>query len=141
MSVPAAAPRALLAAAALALAACGACGGRGAAPERRYAVRAEVLKLPDAGAAGAAREIVLRHEAIDAFQDQAGKVVGMDAMVMRFGLGPAVSLEGVRVGDKVEAVIAVAWAPPALRVDSVRRLPDDTALSFGRARPPAAPAR
>ncbi len=102
---------------------------------RRYTVRAEVVRLPDA--TGGAREVALRHEAIDEFADATGKVVGMGSMVMPFELAPGVVLDGVGVGDKVEARLAVGWSPPTLRVEQLRKLPADTALEFRAARPPA----
>ncbi len=102
---------------------------------RRYTVRAEVVRLPEA--AGGTREVALRHEAIDDFADAGGKVVGMGSMVMPFELAPGVALDGVGVGDKVEARFAVGWSPPLLRVEQLRKLPADTALEFRAARPPA----
>lgn len=98
---------------------------------RRYTVRGEVVKLP---APGAARAMAVRHEAIDDFVDASGATVGMNAMVMTFEVAPAVSLDGVAVGDKVEVRLAVGWSPPVLRVDALRRLPPDTALEFRKAR-------
>ena len=102
---------------------------------RRYTVRAEVVRLPEAAARN--REVALRHEAIDDFADASGKVVGMGSMVMPFEVGPAVALDGVAVGDKVEARFAVGWSPPVLRIEQLRKLPADTALEFRAARPPA----
>ncbi len=102
---------------------------------RRYTIRAEVVRLPEAAAGK--REVALRHEAIDDFADAAGKVVGMGSMVMPFEVAPPVALDGVGVGDKVEARFAVGWSPPVLRVEQLRKLPADTALEFRAARPPA----
>ena len=102
----------------------------------RYTVRAEIVRLPDPAAPR--REVALRHEAIDDFADASGKVVGMGAMVMPFELAPGVSLDGVGVGEKVEARFAVGWSPPVLRVEELRKLPASTALEFRAARPPAA---
>lgn len=117
------------------LVACGS-GGKSAAPAtgaRRYTVRAEVVELPDPRAT--ARQLELRHEPIDDFEDASGKAVGMDSMVMPFALAPGVPLDGVSIGDPVEVVIAVTWAPPSLRVEQLRELPEGTALAFRKARP------
>lgn len=139
--------RRVLAAAALSLAALALAGCRdagrspGATGEaadglRRYTVRAEIVRVPDAAAGK--REVSLRHEAIDDFADANGKVVGMGSMVMPFELAPAVSVDGLGVGDKVEARFAVGWSPPVLRVEQLRKLPAGTALEFRAARPPGA---
>jgi Cu/Ag efflux protein CusF len=118
-------------------------GGGGARDEkssgvRRYTVRGEVVRLPEASSTGA-RQVGLRHEAIDDFVNQAGKTVGMGSMVMSFDAAPGVSLEDVRVGDKVEIQLAVGWSPPALRIEQLRKLPADTALEFREARPKPTP--
>lgn len=135
----------VLAAALLSLLALAGCrdSGRAVGPSgdaadglRRYTVRAELVRLPDPAAAR--REVSLRHEAIDDFADAGGKVVGMGSMVMPFELAPGVSLEGLGVGEKVEARFAVGWSPPVLRVEQLRKLPAGTALEFRAARPPAA---
>jgi len=107
-------------------------GGRPAAAPaaHRYTVRAEVLRLPAPG--DPRPEILLRHEAIDDFTDAEGRVVGMASMVMPFAVGPAVSLAGVSVGDKVEVRLLVNWAEPAFRVEGVARLPEGTELRLGR---------
>lgn len=104
---------------------------------RRYTVRGEVVRLTEAPTG--ARQVGLRHEAIDDFVNQAGETVGMGSMVMSFEAAPGVSLEDVRVGDKVEIQLAVGWSPPALRIEQLRKLPADTALEFREARPKATP--
>jgi Cu/Ag efflux protein CusF len=113
-----------------ALPACRGNSGSSPAPSdvRRYTIRAEVAGI--SGAAGAPT-LSLRHEAIPDFADQSGKVVGMSSMVMPFAVAPDVRLEDVRTGDKVEARIAVGWSPPTMRVEQLRKLPADTALTFG----------
>jgi hypothetical protein len=106
----------------------------GAPPDaRRYTVRGEIVRPPEPS--GPARQVAIRHEAIDDFVNEAGVVVGMDSMVMQFDVAPAVALDDVRVGDKVEVRLAVAWSPPVLRVEQLRKLPADTALRFGKALP------
>lgn len=117
----------------------GTTAGSAAAPgPRRYTVRAEVVKLPEAGGP---RQVSLRHEAIDDFANAEGAVVGMNAMVMPFDLAPELSLDGVAVGDKVEVTFAVDWSRPSMQVERLARLPPDTALTFGKARAAGAAAR
>jgi hypothetical protein len=98
---------------------------------RRYTVRGEVVRLPEHGVP--LRELVLRHEAIPDFMGQDGRVVGMESMVMPLEVAPALPLDGVRPGDKVEVVLKVDWARPSYRVEQVRLLPASTVLDLGRA--------
>lgn len=99
----------------------------------RYTVRGEIVRVPAPGAP--ARELLLRHEAIPDFVSASGQVVGMDAMVMPFAVAPDVSLDGIRPGDKIEAVLAVDWSRPSTRIERLQKLPPDTALRFEQARP------
>ncbi len=101
---------------------------------RRYSVRGEVVQLPPPVAG--TRKVSIRHQAIDDFVNQSGATVGMAAMMMQFDVAPGVTLDDVRVGDKVEFQLAVGWSPPLLRIDALRKLPQDTALEFRPARPP-----
>ena len=101
---------------------------------RRYSVRGEVVQLPPPAAG--TRKVSIRHQAIDDFVNQSGATVGMAAMMMQFDVAPQVALDDVRVGDKVEFQLAVGWSPPLLRIDALRKLPQDTALEFRPARPP-----
>lgn len=94
-----------------------------------YVVRGEIARLP----ARPGDELSVRHEAIPGFKDRTGATVGMDAMVMGFGVGPGLSLGGLEVGDKVQVTFAVDWARPSLTVEKLERLPADTLLQFGRA--------
>jgi Cu/Ag efflux protein CusF len=110
-----------------------AAGGASNELHHRYSVRGEIVSLPGAGA----RQLSLRHEAIDDFADAGGKVVGMGSMVMPFDLAPGVALDGLQAGDKVEARIAVGWSPSLLQVEQLRKLPADTPLEFRAARPPS----
>jgi hypothetical protein len=118
---------------------------RGGAPAgggelRRYTVRGEIVQLPSADRPGS--EMMVRHEAIDDFVDRSGQVVGMDSMVMPFRVEPAVSLQGLAVGDPIALRFAMDWEKPSLRVEKVERLPSGTALRFGPARrPPSQPPR
>jgi hypothetical protein len=54
---------------------------------------------------------------------------------MPFDLAPGVPLDDLRVGDKVEARIAVGWSPPLLQVEQLRKLPPGTPLEYRAARP------
>jgi hypothetical protein len=98
---------------------------------RVYTVRGEVVAPPSPVAAGT--EVLVRHEAIVDFADAAGKVVGMDAMVMPFDVASTVAPKDLAVGDKVEIRFSMDWKGPRLRVDRVERLPPGTALRFGPA--------
>ena len=140
-------PAALLALALAALAPGCRGGGNGAGGEaggadasastRRYTVRGELVRIEDAR--GGVREISVRHEAIDDFADASGKVVGMASMVMPFEVPGTIPLDDVGVGDKIELRFAMTWSPPSMRVEALRKLPAETALRFGEARPPPAP--
>jgi hypothetical protein len=110
----------------------GGCREPGRVEVRRYSVRAEIVQLPDPRSR--IPELTVRHEAIAGFVDASGAAVGMDAMVMSFGIGASVSLAGLAVGDKVEVLIAVDWSRPAFGIERLRKLPEDTPLHFGAAR-------
>jgi Cu/Ag efflux protein CusF len=101
---------------------------------RRYTVRGEIVRLP-AAPSGSARQVAIRHEPLHDFVNEAGAVVGMNSMVMQFEVAPEVALDDVRLGDKVEVRLAIAWSPPLLRIEQLRKLPADTVLVFGEARP------
>ena len=113
-----------------------ACRGDSGAPApasdaRRYTVRAEVVGV---SSAAGKPQLSLRHEAIPDIANASGKVVGMSSMVMPFDVGPGVRVDDLLPGEKVEARIAVGWSPPAMRVEQLRKLPADTALTFGAPR-------
>ena len=99
-----------------------------AVPPAEYTARGIVEDLP---AAGSGDTIFIQHEAIPTFVHRDGKGRGMDAMTMPFGVAPDLDLAGIAKGDKVEFTIGVDWARhPAARVESVRKLPADTALEL-----------
>ncbi len=98
---------------------------------RRYTLRAEIVRLPDRPGG----DLMLRHEAVDDFTDARGVVVGMDSMVMPFPVAHQVSLKGFAPGDKIEAVMVMDWGRNSFMLDRVRKLPRDTVLHFGKARP------
>jgi Cu/Ag efflux protein CusF len=87
-----------------------------AAAPASYEVRGEVVRLPPAGG----RDLVVKHEAIPGFVDEAGKVVGMDAMTMPFTLAEGVSIEGIAPGDVVNFTLEVDWSSNSDPVRIVR---------------------
>jgi Cu/Ag efflux protein CusF len=94
-------------AAALLLLLAAACGSdKPAAPPERYEVKGEIMRLPSAEKP----EVLIRHEAIPTFKDEAGKVVGMEAMTMPFALAEGVVADGLATGDAVEFTLEVNWA-------------------------------
>jgi hypothetical protein len=98
------------------------CGAdKPAAPPERYEVKGEVMRLPSADKP----EILIRHEAIPTFRDEAGKVVGMEAMTMPFSLGEGVSADGLAPGDAVEFTLEVNWAADKGPVRVVRLAKSD----------------
>ena len=97
---------------------------------QRYTVRGEVVRLPDPGVKRP--ELTLRHERIPGFVNQEGKTVGMDAMVMPFEVAPTATPPDLKVGDKVEARLAVDWAGPSIRLEQVSKLPAGTELELGK---------
>jgi Cu/Ag efflux protein CusF len=110
----------------------GAPAGSPPAQAKRYTVRGEVVRLPEAGAP--AREISIRHEAISDFEDRAGTVVGMQPMVMPFRVGSGVSLSGLGPGDRIRFRFAVDWSANRMEIESIEALPRDADLDFGRGR-------
>jgi hypothetical protein len=58
-------------------------------------------------------------------------------MGMPFTLGKGMSPKGIKPGDKIEMKWVIQWNPEAKEyVESVRKLPTETQLRFGKARPP-----
>jgi hypothetical protein len=104
-----------------------AAGAGAAAPAaRRYTVRAQVVALPRPHAH--VRQLTVRHEAIPGFVDREGATVRMPSMVMALDLAPTVSLSGVAPDDKVELTLLVDWDRPLVRIERLRKLPDETPL-------------
>ena len=93
-------------------------------------MRAEVMQLPEKPGG----YVMLRHEAVDDFTDESGAVVGMDSMVMPFPVARGNSLDGLAVGDKIEAVMEVDWSQGFMQLERIKKLPPETALHFGKAR-------
>jgi Cu/Ag efflux protein CusF len=108
-----------------------------ASDARIYVIRGEVISVPQAGKPGT--QFIVMHEPIDNYRDASGRIVGMDTMGMPFTPGKDVSLEGIRPGDKIEMKWVLQWKPEAKEyVESVRKLPAETQLKFGKAHTPAA---
>jgi Cu/Ag efflux protein CusF len=100
-----------------------------------YVIRGEVISVPKAGKPGT--QFIVKHEPIHNFRDASGQIVGMSTMGMPFTPGEGVSLEDISAGDKIEMRWVIQWKPEAKEyVESVRKLPADTQLRFGKAYPP-----
>ena len=124
--------RAAMAALALVGAAAGSGHARaqGERPVRRYTIRAEVVHLPERPGG----DVVLRHEAVDDFTDMDGAVVGMDSMTMAFPVARGAWPEGMKVGDRLEALLVVNWEKGFQVLERITRLPPATELHFRKAR-------
>lgn len=146
---PASAWLACLCLAAIALTSLGGCKGSPPArraPDATYTVRGKVVSVPIAG--NSRSQFTVHHEAIDNFRSMSGKVTGMNSMTMEFPPAPGVSLEGIKPDDIVELTFSVWWRESdAWQAVKVVKLPPDTVLTFGKAKPteadatPAAPAK
>ena len=107
-----------------------------ASDARTYVIRGEVISVPQSGKPGTG--FIVKHEPIDNFRDASGRIVGMNTMGMPFTPGKGVLLEGIQPGDKIEMRWVVQWNPEAKEyVESMRKLPAETQLRFGKAHPPA----
>ncbi len=98
-------------------------------------MRAEIVHLPDRPDG----YVTLRHEPVDDFTDESGAVVGMNSMTMDFPLARGASLNGLTVGDKIEATLEVDWDQGFMQLDRIEKLPRATVLRFGKARPAGNP--
>ncbi len=75
--------------------------------------------------------MVIRHEAVPRFKGRDGRVATMASMTMAFGMGPGVSLQGLRAGDKIAFDFEVRWhEEPALLLTRLSRLPASTKLAL-----------
>lgn len=74
-----------------------------------YRVKGVVKVLPGKGTAS--NEILVKHEPIPDYRDEAGNIVGMAAMTMPFYLAQGVTLESVAVGDEVDMVLEQRLKP------------------------------
>ncbi len=105
--------------------------GCGSAPVLdRYEVRGVIAQPPHEGASGP--ELSLLHEAIPDFRNAEGETVGMDAMMMRFGLDPDLKLPALQAGAKVRVQFSVGWnRSPRLEIDKLEVLDPGTPLELG----------
>jgi hypothetical protein len=94
-----------------------------------WTIRGRVTSLP----LPPTLSLIIHHEAIPGFTDAQGTVIGMEEMEMSFPfLAPGVLLDGINVGDPVEATMEMRWtAEPRFLITAVRRLPADTQLKIG----------
>ena len=74
-----------------------------------YTVKGVIKALPGNGRA--ANELIVKHEPIPNYRDEAGNVVGMMAMTMPFYLAESVSTSGLAVGDNVELTVEQKLKP------------------------------
>jgi len=74
-----------------------------------YHVKGVVKVLPGKGTAS--NEIMVKHEPIPDYRDEAGNVVGMAAMTMPFYLAKGVTVESIAVGDQVQMVVEQRLKP------------------------------
>ncbi|MEO8277442.1 MAG: copper-binding protein [Thermoanaerobaculia bacterium] len=116
---------------ALSLAACAKAPAPPSAPPDIYAMRGEIVRLPAAGE----REVILRHEAVPGFRDDAGKIVGMDAMTMPFTLSAAAlagAVQNLATGDRVAFTLEVRWSDPhdTIVISGISRLPAGERLAW-----------
>lgn len=74
-----------------------------------FTVKGVVKGLPGDGLAK--NEILVKHEAIPSYRDEAGNMVGMHPMTMGFYLSDKVSAEGIKVGDSIEMVVEQTIKP------------------------------
>lgn len=99
-----------------------------------YTTRGQVAQLPVAG--DDRTDFMVRHEAIPEFRGPQGER-GMDTMVMPFPIRdePAISLDGLAPGDKVQITFDVVFdlvkdQPVDWYAVKVEKLAADTALDF-----------
>lgn len=114
--------------------ACGKPPAAPAGPVDSYAMRGEIVRLPQPGS----REIVIRHEAVPGFRDDAGKVVGMEAMTMPFSLAPDLpeaAIAGLAAGDRIAFTLEMRWQDPGeiARISRLEKLPAGTGLAWDEA--------
>lgn len=93
------------------IAALAACGGGSDAPQgpvQTYDVHGVVARLPD----GPGTELMISHEEIPGFVNDAGDTVGMKPMTMGFPVAEGIDLEAFAPGDSVEFSFEVRWGQP-----------------------------
>lgn len=78
-----------------------------------YHVKGVIKAIPPqgAGASDGTKEIIVKHEAIPDYRDEAGNMVGMTAMTMPFYLSGDLKSAAIAVGDQVELVVEQRLKP------------------------------
>ncbi|WP_437807086.1 hypothetical protein [Sorangium sp. So ce1078] len=75
------------------------------------------------------RVLLIHHEPIPDFVSRDGRKKGMASMAMPFGVAPEVSLDGMKLDDKIEFTFIVDWERyPTSLVTDVKELPPGTPL-------------
>ena len=94
-----------------------------------YSVRGVVMQIsPEENM------VVIHHEAIRDFIGADGRIESMPAHQMEFPLAAGVSLEGVKLSQKVQIMFEVWWAPdPGYELTELRPLDPETPLELGTA--------
>ncbi len=98
----------------------------------RYTVRGQVAMLPIAD--NPASEFMVRHEAIPHFVGEGGEL-GMDTMTMPFPVADGLSIDALKVGEKIELTFEVDFDAQskkmvAYRAVAVTAIPAETELDF-----------
>jgi len=102
-------------------------GGIAAAADQGYSytVKGVIKALPGNGRA--VNEILVKHEPIPNYRDEAGNVVGMMAMTMPFYVADIKTIEGLSLGDAVEMVVEQHLKPNfSENVVSIKRVSNAT---------------
>ena len=106
-------------------------------PTEVYVVRGIVTAMPIGEDPRASLRI--HHEHIPDYKGKDGKIYqnsdgvpGMKAMEMPFNtLGPNVHLDGIKVGDKIEFELSIAFEPrSSYAITRITKLPDSTVIDY-----------
>jgi Cu/Ag efflux protein CusF len=118
----------------LVAAGCGKTEGGGAAATEKgvthvYHMRGEIKALGTTPEG----DITIHHEAVPEFRNTLDQVEPMGSMTMPFEVKKGVSLEGLKVGDKIAFDWEVNWDAEVHEVTAISKLPAGTVLTFGAA--------
>ncbi len=94
-----------------------------------YAMRGQITSL-EASPDG---QIRIHHEAVSNFRDTLDQPAPMNSMTMPFEVATGVSLEGLKVDDKIAFDWEVNWDAGVHHITAIHKLPADTVLTFGPA--------
>lgn len=96
-------------------------------PDAEYTVRGRVRTVPVPG--NPLTQLSIEHEAIPAFTNKDGKVVGMGRMTMHFPPARGLDVSGLKPGEAVEVSFKVWWGEvPSYLLTAFTRLPADARL-------------